>query len=114
MKILITGATGFVGKAILSGYSLKKGVDIEIVTRGLLPFNSIPENVKVSVTDFASEEFTKYCLRANFDVVIHAAWENLPNLSPNVTEKNLGKSARFLNAVSSNGSKIIYVLSEYQ
>lgn len=109
MKILITGASGFIGKNILK--TINK-IDNKILASSLQEDYTCKEirNVEwvygnIADINLLSKKITLF----NPDVVIHLAWEGIPNYSGNVSLNNLINSINFLNFISdeTNCNKII-------
>jgi len=73
MKILITGATGFLGKNIVKSLMMKSAVQITVAGRDLDKLNQIfpQQNLIKAVTDYSLENLNK--LTEDIDVVIHLA-----------------------------------------
>jgi nucleoside-diphosphate-sugar epimerase len=92
-KILITGATGFVGRQILKALS-KMDCSIKIVIRSNERLNLIPEihseNIEIcEIKDlFSADEDALRLIVGNADTIIHAAWYVNPTDYQN-SEKNL-------------------------
>ena len=110
MRILITGATGFVGTYVVKslqnyGYKLSllvrnvgdvshlRNLDTEFIKGNLGNLDA----VKKSIQEFEPE------------VCIHLAWEKIPDYSADISKLNLDNSISFLNFIvrESNCKKII-------
>ena len=104
MKILITGATGFVGMPILLKIldSDKTSV-IYAVTRGMKNDFLTHEKLHWVETDIADNHKTKMMLdEFKPDVLIHLAWSDIPNFSEQKCLKNLNQSIDFIDLVLNN------------
>ena len=104
MKILVTGGSGFIGKPVLKNLiKLDREIQIMNLSRSessddieikdyvhwLKCDLSDPETYINQVTDFAPH------------VVIHLAWEGIPNFSLQQCMKNINASVKFLEIVTS-------------
>lgn len=72
-RVLLTGATGFVGRQVLQAL-LRRGADVDVITRSVNP--DLEGVSRVFPTDdlFAEDEaFFARCLDGT-DIVVHAAW----------------------------------------
>ena len=97
MKTLITGASGFIGRALL-----KQNLTGELhVTSRVSTF--LPVGITGHFGDLGDQEFAKYLAEQQFERVIHLAWEGLPNLSEGNNLKNLKASKQFLEILASSG-----------
>ena len=97
MKTLITGASGFIGQALL-----KQKLTGELhVTSRVSTF--LPLGIKGHFGDLRDQEFVKYLAKQKFGRVIHLAWEGLPNLSEENNLRNLRTSKQFLEILASSG-----------
>jgi nucleoside-diphosphate-sugar epimerase len=100
MRILITGGSGFIGKPVLN--TLIKNIDnVEILnlTRKKLNLNSKHlENYKCDLSSPKTylskiEEFAP-------EVVIHLAWEGIPDFSLEMCTKNILTSISFIESIT--------------
>jgi nucleoside-diphosphate-sugar epimerase len=97
MKTLITGASGFIGQALL-----KQKLTGELhVTSRVSKF--LPLGITGHFGDLRDQEFVKYLAKQQFGRVIHLAWEGLPNLSEENNLRNLKASKQFLEILASSG-----------
>ncbi|MDR3197695.1 MAG: NAD(P)-dependent oxidoreductase [Planctomycetaceae bacterium] len=107
MKILVTGATGFIGRYV-TGQLLRTGH--EIVTTSAkteLPLN----NVKHISCDLNIERNDFYELFGKPDALIHLAWQGLPNYDELFhIERNLQTSYCFLKQMIESGTRNINVI----
>jgi nucleoside-diphosphate-sugar epimerase len=103
VKTLVTGASGFIGRALLK-QNLRG--DIHVTSRNSLLF---PVGVTGHFGDLGDQEFVKYLGEQEFDQVIHLAWEGLPNLSEELNSRNLNISKRLLETLSSSGVKHFHI-----
>ena len=80
MNILITGATGFIGRHLLNELILQK-CEITVVTRNKENAKSFSWHKKVSYIE-CDLHINPYVIFENDympDVIIHLAWSGLPN-----------------------------------
>lgn len=99
MKTLITGSSGFIGRALL-----KQNLpgDLHVTSR---VSTSLPTGITGHFGDLSDQEFLKYLAEQKFEQVIHLAWEGLPNLSEENNLRNLKISIKFLEILASSGVK---------
>lgn len=92
MKVLITGANGFVGKNLISHLSLNK--DIEVLKYDI---------------DSTEEELDKYTMECDF--VYHLAGVNRPQNTSEYMEGNFGFTSVLLNKLIENNNKCPIMIS---
>jgi nucleoside-diphosphate-sugar epimerase len=99
MKTLITGSSGFIGRALL-----KQNLpgDLHVTSR---VSTSLPTGITGHFGDLSDQEFLKYLAEQKFEQVIHLAWEGLPNLSEENNLRNLKNSIKFLEILAFSGVK---------
>jgi dTDP-6-deoxy-L-talose 4-dehydrogenase (NAD+) len=113
MRILVTGATGFVGKHLMKEL-IKTGNEITITTsrkEKINLFDSSP-NVSVAVTDLNEIDVSRnyFNVLNKPDLVLHLAWQGLPNYHQLFHfEKNLNQHYIFLKNLVENGLKDLVV-----
>jgi len=93
-KILITGATGFIGKNLLPSFS-SDHYEVRLLTRN--PSN-LPSDVRdLSLTGDLSDtgSYIRDIADFNPDICIHLAWEGIPDFSFDMCWKNLENSIKF-------------------
>ena len=97
MKTLITGSSGFIGRALL-----KQNLtgDLHVTSR---VSTSLPVGITGHFGDLSDQEFLKYLAEQEFEQVIHLAWEGLPNLSEENNLRNLEISKKILEILASSG-----------
>lgn len=110
MKIFVTGASGFIGSALIPAL-LKKNYDVFVLVRSIEKIKKYDwyNNVKYIVKDLKS--ISKNDLeQINPDIVYHLAWSNLPNYQDPVhIKKNLPEQLSFLRAFAQSGLKKIII-----
>jgi nucleoside-diphosphate-sugar epimerase len=95
MKVLITGATGFLGSSFLDGIKNRKNIEIDIVSR-----SELKTNFNVLVGNLNSKTFLKKILKKDYKKIFHFAWEGLPDLSYENCAINYKLTSNLINEVS--------------
>lgn len=108
MKILLTGATGFVGSSILSQLIQDKSLELETISKGIPVNQSWHYATKHRICDFESDCLRTLFHQRNYDLLVHAAWQGLPNRSPEINSRNAEFSAKlFKDFVRAGGKAIV-------
>ena len=113
MKILVTGATGFIGNYVVEEL-LKRGIDVIATSSNPVKakhFNWF-DKVKYVELDFNNLDITTNYFEffKEPEAMIHLAWEGLPNYKSDFhLTKNLPTHQLFLNNLIENGLKNITV-----
>ncbi|CAM8377487.1 NAD-dependent epimerase/dehydratase family protein [Candidatus Methylopumilus planktonicus] len=112
MKILVTGATGFIGQHVIR--CLLKRTDLEIIgtTRDLNKAKKIDfyEKIKFIEIDLSMENRTVFHQLDSPDILIHLAWDNLPNYNEHFhIKKNLVENKKFIFNMINSGLNDITV-----
>jgi nucleoside-diphosphate-sugar epimerase len=103
MKIAVTGANGFLGRHILNELNAVS-VNVIATTRSIEADLPVLENGKWIKLDIAAPPDNAYDLMGCPDVVIHLAWEGLPNYrSQRHFEIELPRQYRFLSRLVEQG-----------
>lgn len=97
MKTLITGASGFIGRALLRQHLIG---ELHVTSR---VYKSLPTGIIGHFGDLGDQEFVKHLAEQKFERVIHLAWEGLPNISEVNNLRNLKISKQFLEILASSG-----------
>ena len=110
MKVLITGASGFIGLAILKRLLKVENIEILAITRKLRA--ELPKNYNLAWVESNLDDHEKINKIINdFQplVIIHLAWADIPNFSLETSLKNLNTSIAFFEAIfkSESCSKIL-------
>lgn len=110
MKVLITGASGFIGLAILKRLLKVENIEILAITRKLRA--ELPKNYNLAWVESNLDDHEKINKIINdFQplVIIHLAWADIPNFTLETSLKNLNTSIAFFEAIfkSESCSKIL-------
>jgi len=115
MRILITGATGFIGRHIID-YLISPGgheliaTSIESREKAEAIFPSI-KNIDYISKDLNQKEENYYSFFKNPDCLIHLSWEGLPNYNELFhIERNLPANLYFIKNMIQNGLKDITII----
>lgn len=104
MKILLTGANGFIGRNYLDQSNEKS---IHVISRRPLEHPSISSNY---IGDIADLTFLKMVIKNKFDVIIHCAWQGLPDRNLANNRINLELNRNFIELLSSQSdTKNIFI-----
>jgi len=114
VKILVTGATGFVGRYIVKRL-LSLGYEIITTARKNAEeaISHLPElkNTHYIQKDLNDREENYYSFFSKPDIAIHASWEGLPNYDALFhIERNLSVNYYFLKNLTSNGLENITII----
>jgi dTDP-6-deoxy-L-talose 4-dehydrogenase (NAD+) len=103
MKIAVTGATGFIGRHVLS-HLRKHTVDVTAVIRPSSTKASMLQDETVIALDMHNPPANAFELMGCPDVLIHLAWDGLPNYgSLHHYETELPSQYRFLKSLVGAG-----------
>ena len=80
MKVLVTGATGFVGRHLVQAL-LARGYEVRAVARNAETAANLPwiNAVEFVAADIHAADLDVSTLTAGIDVLVHLAWPGLPN-----------------------------------
>jgi dTDP-6-deoxy-L-talose 4-dehydrogenase (NAD+) len=78
MKIAVTGASGFIGKHVLTEL-LRHGDEVCAVTRDISRLSEWQDKIQILECDLANPSPALYEQMGRPDVLMHLAWEGLPN-----------------------------------
>lgn len=99
-RVLLTGATGFIGHHVLRELSARKDIEIVAVSRRLPKAGQLPIYVKHVALDISNPSDRELANLGNPEVLIHLAWSGLPNYkSLHHFEVHLGEQYRFLSGL---------------
>ena len=105
MRVLVTGARGFVGKTLCCALkNIRDGKDRREKYQGLLPLEVMEYDI-----DSTPEELDEYCSRADF--VFNLAGVNRPKDQSEFMEGNFGFASTLLDALERHGNKCPVMLS---
>jgi len=107
MKILLTGATGFVGSSILSHLIQDESLELETISKKKPVNHSWQYATKHQICDFESDCLRTLFHQRNYDLLVHAAWQGLPNRSPEINSRNAEFSAKLFKEFARAGGKAI-------
>jgi nucleoside-diphosphate-sugar epimerase len=103
MKVAVTGASGFVGQHVLAELS-KHEVDIVAISRDATRLTDLDKSVHVVEMDISKPAPDSFDLLGKPDVLIHLAWDGLPNYkSLHHFEKELPSQYQFLKNIIESG-----------
>lgn len=112
MKILVTGASGFVGKYVLAEL-LKSPHTIIVAVSDVSKTFLFDNNKQVEKTEFNLNSVEKHGNLMNYfgspDMLIHLAWEGLPNFTGSIHDEQLAGHYSIINNLVKNGLKKIVV-----
>lgn len=78
LKVALTGASGFIGRYVLAELA-NEPVEVVVVTREKAKLSNVGSNIQIVELDLASSHSVDYEMLHKPDVLIHLAWEGLPN-----------------------------------
>ena len=103
MKVLVTGASGFVGWPIVQRLAAKE-YEVMAFSRNP-PRESLTNPIHWVKTDLSVPSTFKKAVRSfSPEVLIHLAWEDIPDFSFETSRRNLSQSLDLLSSVISVGS----------
>lgn len=114
MKILVTGATGFIGKHVVNALLKIEDLQITVTSSSLSKLQECYANVNVTILPYDIYEgdsmLKPYEYFGKPDKLIHLAWRGLPNYGNtfHITE-NLAADVRFLQSLIDAGLNDITV-----
>ncbi|WP_247840273.1 NAD(P)-dependent oxidoreductase [Pseudomonas sp. MWU12-3103b] len=111
MNVLVTGATGFVGRHLVAAL-LARGCAVRAVARNVETAASMPwiNHVEFVATDIHAADLDIAALTDGIDVLAHLAWPGLPNYRALFHfEHNLMADYRFIKGAVEAGVKQVLV-----
>ena len=111
MKILVTGATGFIGNHVIQ---YLKGTEHEIIASGRtiekVKLYSWHKDVEYIPCNYHNDNINFFKYFGEPDILIHLAWEGLPNYKSSFhVDKNLPVNCHFLKNFLEGGIKKIVI-----
>lgn len=109
MKVAVTGASGFIGRHVLTELS-QNHAEVTAVTRDAKRLQNLPAGVRVVQMDIALTGEDCFTQIGCPDILIHLAWDGLPNYrSLHHFESELPKQYHFLKLLIEAGLSSILV-----
>lgn len=109
MKVAVTGASGFIGRYVLAEL-LKRQVDVVAATRNANNLDAWRNQVEIVEIDLAQVLPERLDQLSNTDVMIHLAWDGLPNYrSRHHFESELPRHYDFLKSLVDHGLPALLV-----
>ncbi len=103
MRIAVTGASGFIGRAVVDELS-RRGIEVAACARSSLDTASVPGGMTVVRLDLHDSSADAYERLGRPDTLIHLAWSGLPNYkSLHHIEQELPAQYRFLRGLVESG-----------
>jgi dTDP-6-deoxy-L-talose 4-dehydrogenase (NAD+) len=104
MKVAVTGARGFIGRHVL-GELAQRGAEVIATERpGVVRDRPAVANIQWIALDIARPPQDPYAVLGNPDVLLHLAWDGLPNYrSPHHLESELPRQFDFLSKLIRGG-----------
>jgi dTDP-6-deoxy-L-talose 4-dehydrogenase (NAD+) len=110
VKVLVTGATGFVGRHLVAAL-LARGCDVRAVARNAETAAGLPwiNDVEFIAADIHAADLPLVALTSGIDALVHLAWPGLPNYQALFHfEHNLMADYRFIKgAVEAGVSQVL-------
>lgn len=113
MKILVTGATGFIGNYVIQKLLTDKNNEIIATSRNLEKAKNLKwfNKAKYIQCDLNESKKNFYIYFNKPDLLIHLAWEGLPNYKELYhIEKNLYTNYNFIKNMINNGLKELSII----
>lgn len=106
MKVLVTGASGFIGQHVIRNLLQRSDITIVATTRDLKKATQLDyfSQVQFIEADLSVEDNNIYFKLGEPSLMIHLAWNGLPNYNGLFhVEKNLIENCRFIQTMISSG-----------
>jgi len=109
LKFAITGASGSIGKYVLLEL-LNYPIDITVITRDVSKFANFNKDISIVEFDISKDDIRNYQQFNNTDILIHLAWDGLPNYkSLHHFETELPSQYIFLKRFVDSGLKSLFI-----
>jgi len=100
MRIILTGGTGFIGNPVLKKL-IELNHEVLLLNRNTSFLNNLKINrLKVDLNNFIEKKFE--IINFNPEVILHLAWQGIPDYSEEISKINYNNSINFLNFVIEN------------
>ncbi len=112
-RILVTGASGFVGQYVIKELLKKNDLEIIVITRNIERCKSqeLFKNITLVQYDLSRPNNEVIESIGKVDSLIHLAWDGLPNYKESFhIEKNLFESYNFCKTLLANGLKNLNIV----
>jgi len=106
MKILITGGTGFIGSPLVSTFA-QKGHNIHVFTRNKTGYQNTSQIQYHQINLDNQDKILSFFNEIKPQILIHLAWEGLPDYSYKFCQKNLIYSTTIFSIAANSGCKMI-------
>lgn len=96
---MVTGGSGFIGQHLMKELA-KTNYSVAIISRNEISKWSAVNTIEGNLNDL--ESIVKQVIDFQPEVIVHLAWQGIPDFSANMCQKNLSDSVRFFDWVFEN------------